>query len=60
MLKKLFRLAFSFVGLVIGYGVSLVLEFLFSLTSLQNDFALTETQRFGFAVSCALIFGLIF
>jgi uncharacterized protein YacL len=60
MLKKLFRLGFTFVGLVVGYGVSLVLEFLFTLTSLQNDFAFTETQRFGFAVSCALIFGLIF
>lgn len=60
MLKKLFRAAITFVGLVVGYGVSLLSEFLFKLSSVYPDFSFSETQRFGFAVSCALIFGLIF
>jgi len=60
MLKNLFRIAFTFVGVVVGYGVSLLFEFLFELGSVFPDFQLTETQRFGFAVSCAIIFGLIF
>jgi len=60
MLKKLFRIAFTFVGLVIGYGVSLLFEFLFELSSVFPDFVITKTERFGLSVVCALIFGIIF
>ena len=60
MLKKLFRIAFTFVGVVFGYGTSLLLEFLFKISSVYPNFSLSETQSFGFAVACAFIFGLIF
>ncbi len=60
MLKKLFRLAFTFVGLVVGYGISQALEFLFSLTPYQDKISLSETQLLGITVTCTLVFGLIF
>lgn len=60
MFKKLFAVAFTFIGVVFGYGVSLLLEFLFKISSVYPNFSLSETQSFGFAVACALIFGLIF
>lgn len=60
MLKKLFRIAFTFAGTVVGYGVSLLFEYLLDLSSVFPGFSLTGTQRFGVAVCCAIIFGIIF
>ena len=60
MLKKLFRIAFTFAGAVIGYGASLLFEFLVGMTTVFSEFSMTGTQRFGLAVFCAIIFGIIF
>ena len=60
MLKKLFRIIFSFVGVLFGYGVFLLLRFLIKTASLSDKILATETQQFIAAICCAFIFGLIF
>ena len=60
MIKKLFRIIFSLVGVLFGYGIFLLIKFLISSTELSAKVLVTETQQFIAAVSCALIFGLIF
>jgi Integral membrane protein (PIN domain superfamily) len=60
MFKKLFRIIISLVGVLFGYGVFLLLGFLLNMTSMADKVMLSETQRFITALSCALIFGLLF
>ncbi|MBR0600473.1 PIN/TRAM domain-containing protein [Sinanaerobacter chloroacetimidivorans] len=60
MIKKLFRIIFSLVGVLVGYGVFLLLRFLLSVSYLSERIVLTETQEFIAVVSCALIFGFLF
>ncbi len=60
MLKKLLRIVLSLVGVFFGYGVFLLLRFLIKGMDLGDKILASETQQFIAAVSCALIFGLIF
>ncbi|HVI40326.1 MAG TPA: PIN/TRAM domain-containing protein [Anaerovoracaceae bacterium] len=60
MIKKLLRIILSLVGVLFGYGFFLLLRFLIRSTDLTDKILVTETQQFIAAVSCALIFGLIF
>jgi uncharacterized protein YacL len=60
MIKKLLRVILSLVGVLFGYGIFLLLRFLIRSTELADKIIATETQEFIAAISCALIFGLIF
>ncbi|MEL7656663.1 MAG: PIN/TRAM domain-containing protein [Bacillota bacterium] len=60
MIKKLFRIIFSLVGVLFGYGIFLLLRFLIRTTNLADKILITDTQQFIAAISCAFIFGLIF
>ncbi|HYE67177.1 MAG TPA: PIN/TRAM domain-containing protein [Anaerovoracaceae bacterium] len=60
MIKKLLRIILSFVGVLFGYGIFLLLRFLLRGTDLADKIFATGTLYFIAAVSCALIFGLIF
>ena len=60
MIKKLLRVILSLVGVLFGYGIFLLLKFLIRSTELSDKILVTETQEFIAAISCALIFGLIF
>ena len=60
MIKKLFGIIFSLVGVLFGYGVFLLLRFLIRTANLADKILITETQQFIAAICCALLFGLIF
>lgn len=60
MIKKLFRIIFSLVGVLLGYGFFLLSRFLYELSPLSEKFILTDTIQFISAVIFALIFGFIF
>jgi len=60
MIKKFFRIIFSLVGVLFGYGVFLLLRFLFNMSSLADQFILTDTKQVIAAFVCAIIFGLLF
>lgn len=60
MIKKLLRIILSLVGVLFGYGIFLLLRFLIRGTELADKILSTDTQEFIAAISCALIFGLIF
>lgn len=60
MIKKLLRIVLSLVGVLFGYGIFLLLRFLIKGTDLGDKILATETHQFIAAISCALIFGLIF
>jgi len=60
LLRRLFRIVFTLVGIAIGYGVFLLVRFLFSLNSDLSGFAFTQMQQIGAAATFAIIFGLIF
>ena len=60
MIKKLFRIIFSLVGVLFGYGIFLLLRFLIRTTNLADKILITDTQQFIAAICCALLFGLIF
>ncbi len=60
MIKKLFRIIFSLVGVLFGYGIFLLFRFLIQSTDLADKILRAETQQFIAAVCCAVIFGLVF
>ncbi|MEG0829256.1 MAG: PIN domain nuclease [Anaerovoracaceae bacterium] len=60
MLKKLMRVVFTMVGIIVGYGVFLLGKSLLKFTSLGEDFTLTGVQETIGALVCAIIFGIIF
>lgn len=60
MIKKLFRIIFSLVGVLFGYGIHLLLIGLVKKTNLADKILATETQQLIAAISFALIFGIIF
>ena len=62
MLKRLFRIVFTSVGIAIGYGVFLLTKFLVGLNpELQASASgFTQIHQIVIAVSFALIFGFIF
>lgn len=60
MIKKLIRIIFSLVGVLFGYGVFLLLRYLYNMSSLAEKFILTDTKQAIAAVVCAIIFGLLF
>lgn len=60
MIKKLFRIIFSLVGVLFGYGIYLLLEGLIKSTNLTDKILVTETQQVITAISFALISGISF
>jgi len=60
MLKKLFRIVFTSVGSIFGYGVFLLTKYLISVTGAGPDGGFTRMQQIGAAVIFVIIFGLIF
>ena len=60
MLRKLFRVAFTLVGIAIGYGVFLLTEFLVELNVDLKAYGLVGMQRFWAIVAFAIIFGFVF
>jgi len=60
MLKKLFRIVFTSVGAIFGYGVFLLTKYLISVTGAGPDGGFTRMQQIGAAVIFVIIFGLIF
>lgn len=60
MIKKLFRIIFSLVGVLFGYGVFRLIKILYSMSFLSERYILTDTIEFISAISCAIIFGLLF
>lgn len=60
MIKKLFRIIFSLIGILFGYGIFLLAKFLIRETNLAEKIILTETQQFIGVICCALFFGFIF
>jgi len=60
LLRRLFRIVFTLVGIAIGYGVFLLVSFLFDLSPSLRQYAFTDMQKMIFAVTFAIIFGLIF
>lgn len=59
MIKKLLRMILSLVGVLFGYGFFLLLQFLIRDKELGEKLHTTEIKIIV-AVSCAIIFGLIF
>lgn len=60
MIKKIMRIVISLFGVLIGYGISLLLAFLYKMSSLSGKIIFTETQQAVFAFICAIIFGFLF
>jgi len=60
IIKKLFRGVFSLVGVLFGYGIFLLLRFIYKESFLSERFNLTDTHFFILAVCCAIIFGILF
>lgn len=60
MLRRLFRIIFTFVGTAIGYGVFLLIQYLVSLNINLENSGFSQAQLAGAAVACAIIFGIIF
>lgn len=60
MIKKLIRIIFSLVGILTGYGFSLLLKFLLQLSPIGDKFILTDTKATIAAFSFAIIFGILF
>ena len=60
MIKKLLRIILSLVGVLFGYGIFLLLRFLIRSTALSDKILVADTQQIIAAISCALIFGIIF
>ena len=59
MLRKLFRIVFTCVGIAIGYGVFLLITYLVSLRWEVENAGLSEMEYTIGAISCTLIFGAI-
>ena len=60
MLRRLFRIVFTLVGIAIGYGVFLLTRFLVGLNANLQTVEVTQGEELGVAVAFAIIFGLIF
>ncbi len=60
MLKKLFRVAFTLVGCLLGYGAFLLGKYIISLSGTGLGVPLTRWQELGVAGVIVLLFGLIF
>lgn len=60
MLKKLFRIVFTFVGAIFGYGVFLLSGYLIHVGNIAPNMSLNQWQRAAIAAVLVIIFGLIF
>ena len=60
MLRRLFRIVFTLVGIAMGYGVFLLAEYLVGLNENLSMYEISALERWILSVSFALIFGLIF
>ena len=60
MLRRLFRIVFTLVGIAIGYGVFLLTSFLLDINDKLSELAFTAGQQIGAAITFAIIFGIIF
>ena len=60
MLRRLFRIVFTLVGIAIGYGVFLLTKYLVGLNAEWAAYELTPIQLVGAAAAFAIIFGFIF
>ena len=60
LLRRLFRIGFTSLGIAIGYGVFLLIKFLVSFNTELTALEVTPIQQGVVAVAFALIFGLIF
>lgn len=60
MLKKLIRIAFTILGAVAGYGISLVCGFLYELSGNKLSDILSTSEQFAAGLIFAIFFGIIF
>lgn len=61
MIKKLVKALFTLLGVALGVGFWTLCEYLLPLTgSFPEGLGLSETERVGFEVGCAIIFGILF
>ncbi len=60
MLKALLKVVLTVLGAVVGYGIFLILEFLYELSGSSMSDVFTESQLWGARISFAIIFGIIF
>lgn len=61
MLKKLFRVVFTLVGAGLGYGVYMLIKYLFRISRYSSIVThMTQWQNIGIAFLFVLIFGFIF
>lgn len=61
MLKKLFRVAFTLVGGIVGYGAFLLTKYLLSISNVNNNMDnFSDLQNFGIASVFIVIMGIIF
>ncbi|HHU17584.1 MAG TPA: PIN/TRAM domain-containing protein [Clostridiales bacterium] len=60
MIKKILRIIFSLVGVLLGYGIYLLLNGLIKSTGMADKILVGETQQFIAAIGFALFFGISF
>lgn len=60
MMKNIIRIIVGLIGAFFGYGVSLLLKFLYKASSLSEKVVITDLQQVVFTLICAIIFGLLF
>ena len=54
MIKKILRIIFSLVGVLLGYGIYLLLNGLIKSTGMADKILVSETQQFIAAIGFAL------
>ncbi|MGL4484016.1 MAG: PIN/TRAM domain-containing protein [Anaerovoracaceae bacterium] len=60
MFKRLFRIAFTLAGVIVGYGVYLLTNFLIKIGFIGSGYVMTSLQQLGTATFFVIIFGIIF
>ncbi|MEG0156287.1 MAG: hypothetical protein RR661_01385, partial [Anaerovoracaceae bacterium] len=60
MLKKLFRIAFTFVGGVVGYGIFLLTKYVLQLSKIEIEQVLNQWQLAVAAAVFVIVFAVIF
>ncbi len=60
MLKKLLRIVFTILGGLAGYGVYLLIDFLFLISNINISDYMNDTQRLSIALIFSILFAFIF